>query len=112
MMHRVDKDTTTDATDPQYVWLSFVSANHDETVLECPSEIRLDRGVGAQLGFGYGRHSCIGLHLAQLQTRILLEQWLAAFDSWTIEPQSVVHHELADYPHVPSRYERLDILLS
>lgn len=112
MMHRVDKEKTTDATDPQYVWLSFVSANHDETVLECPSEIRLDRGVGAQLGFGYGRHSCIGLHLAQLQTRILLEQWLVAFDSWTIGPHSVVHHDLADYPRVPSRYERLDIILS
>jgi cytochrome P450 len=112
MMHRVDTQKTTDASDPQYAWLSFVSANHDETVLECPAEIRLDRGVGAQLGFGYGRHSCIGLHLAQLQTKILLEQWLAAFDSWMVGPDSVVHHELADYPHVPSRYERLDIILS
>jgi cytochrome P450 len=111
MMHRVDTEKTTDASDPKYVWLSFVSANHDETVLECPTEIRLDRGVGAQLGFGYGRHSCIGLHLAQLQTKILLEQWLAAFDSWTVGPESLVHHELADFPHVPSRYERLQIVV-
>ncbi len=111
MMHRVDTEKTTDASDPKYVWLSFVSANHDETVLECPAEIRLDRGVGAQLGFGYGRHSCIGLHLAQLQTKILLEQWLAAFESWTVGPESLVHNELADFPHVPSRYERLQIVV-
>lgn len=111
MMHRVDKERTTDPTNPHYVWLSFVSANHDESVLECPAEIRLDRGVGAQLGFGYGRHSCIGLHLAQLQTKILLEQWLSSFTSWKVESDSVIHHELEGFPHVPSRFESLSLSL-
>lgn len=111
MMHRVDTEETTDPTDPKYVWLSFVSANHDESVIECPAEIRLNRGVGAQLGFGYGRHSCIGLHLAQLQTKILLELWLRTFDSWEVGEGTVVHHDLPDYPHVPSRYEKLNLIL-
>lgn len=109
MMHRVDKQQTTDAQNPHYVWLSFISANHDESVIDCPAEIRMDRGANPHVGFGYGRHSCIGLHLAQLQTKILLEEWLATFEVWTIGSDSVVEHGLADYPHVPSRYEKLSL---
>jgi len=109
MMHRVDKQETTDVSNPSYVWLSFISANHDETAIECPSEIRLDRGANPHLGFGYGRHSCIGLHLAQLQTRILLEIWLAEFGTWSVGEDSIVHHNIEGYAHVPSSYEKLTL---
>ena len=111
MMHRVDKEQTTDPADPHYVWLSFISANHDASAIECPAEIRMDRGANPHVGFGYGRHSCIGLHLAQLQTKILLEQWLAAFASWKVGEGSIIHNDLAGFEHVPSRYERLEIVL-
>ncbi len=111
MMHRVDKQQTGDAQNPHYVWLSFVSANHDESVIECPAEIRVDRGANPHVGFGYGRHSCIGLHLAQLQTKILLEEWLANFDTWVVEPDSIIDHGLADYPYVPTRFESLKLTL-
>jgi cytochrome P450 len=111
MMHRVDKRETTDASNPSYVWLSFISANHDETAIECPAEIRLDRGANPHLGFGYGRHSCIGLHLAQLQTRILLEIWLAEFGTWSVGEDSVMHHNIEGYAHVPSSYEKLTLKL-
>ena len=109
MMHRVDKQETTDVSNPSYVWLSFISANHDETAIECPSEIRLDRGANPHRGFGYGRHSCIGLHLAQLQTRILLEIWLAEFGTWSVGEDSIVHHNIEGYAHVPSSYEKLTL---
>ncbi len=112
MMHRVDKQETTDPANPSYVWLSFISANHDETAIECPAEIRLDRGANPHLGFGYGRHSCIGLHLAQLQTRILLEIWLAEFGTWSVGEDSIVHHIIEGYAHVPSSYEKLTIKLN
>ena len=111
MMHRVDKQETTDVSNPSYVWLSFISANHDETAIECPAEIRLDRGANPHLGFGYGRHSCIGLHLAQLQTRILLEIWLAEFGTWSVGDDSIVHHNIEGYAHVPSSYEKVTLKL-
>jgi cytochrome P450 len=111
MMHRVDKQETTDPENPKFVWLSFISANHDETAIECPSEIRLDRGANPHLGFGYGRHSCIGLHLAQLQTRILLEIWLSEFGAWSVGEDSIVHHNLEGFAHVPSSYEKLTLKL-
>lgn len=112
MMHRVDRQQTEDAANPHYVWLSFISANHDESVIECPAEIRMDRGANPHVGFGYGRHSCIGLHLAQLQTKILLEEWLANLESWTVEPESKIEHGLPGFEHIPSRFESLHLKLS
>ena len=48
------------------VVLCSASANRDEHRWRDPEEFRLDRKDGNRhLTFGYGRHSCIGMHLAR-----------------------------------------------
>jgi cytochrome P450 len=43
------------------------SANHDDAVFCEPEAYDLTRSGRAQLGFGYGPHLCIGLHLARVE---------------------------------------------
>ena len=51
----------------------------EPVTLESPGEFRLGRPNLAQhLGFGRGRHACVGMPLARLSLRIALEEVLAA----------------------------------
>ena len=109
MMHRVDVAETTNPEEPKYAWLSFISANQDSSVIKDPEQIRLDRGANPHLGFGYGRHSCIGMHLAQLEAKIILELWLAKFESWEVLDDSQLFFDFEEYPFIPSRFHSLHL---
>jgi cytochrome P450 len=112
MMHRVDVENTTDLAEPKYVWLSFISANQDSTVIKDPEQIKLDRGANPHLGFGYGRHSCIGMHLAQLEAKIVLELWLERFTDWEVLPESELFFDFEDYKFIPSRFHKLKLKIN
>jgi len=112
MMHRVDVAATENKDEPVYAWLSFISANQDSSVIENPEEIRLDRGANPHLGFGYGRHSCIGMHLAQLETKIVLEEWLARFTNWEVLSDSELFFDFEEYKFIPSRFHNLHLKLN
>ncbi|HKT73168.1 MAG TPA: cytochrome P450 [Steroidobacteraceae bacterium] len=47
------------------------SANRDDERWSAPDEFQLDRkGASRHLTFGYGRHSCIGIHLARRELNV------------------------------------------
>lgn len=49
------------------------SANHDETVFEDAERLDITRrNARKHLGFGYGVHGCIGMHLARLELEVAL----------------------------------------
>ena len=53
----------------------FVSANRDETVFEDPFELDLLRTPNRHVSFGQGGpHVCLGMWLARLEVRILLQE--------------------------------------
>ncbi|MBB4932885.1 cytochrome P450 [Lipingzhangella halophila] len=59
------------------VTLVYASANRDERMFPDPDEFVLDRpNIMRHLGFGRGRHRCVGMSLARLSLRIGLEQLL------------------------------------
>lgn len=54
--------------------LAWAAANRDESVIEDPDTLRLDRRHPKNhVGFGRGRHFCIGAHLARLEARCVVE---------------------------------------
>lgn len=67
------------------VLLWFVSGSRDEEVFENPHECQLDRSPNRHLAFGQGGiHVCLGMHLAKLEVRIVLEELvkrIEAFDA-------------------------------
>lgn len=52
--------------------LLFASANRDERKWENPERFDIRRRVNEHVGFGYGIHTCAGLHLARLEMHALL----------------------------------------
>jgi cytochrome P450 len=71
------------------LYLSYASANRDDEVF--PEPFRLDvrrENAASQLAFGFGRHFCLGAHLARMEIRALFRELLGRLD----------HVELAGEP--------------
>lgn len=72
--------------------LALGAANHDERVFTDPGRFDVHRGadeLGAHLGFGGGRHFCLGANLARLEARLVLRALVRRVSSLE------VHHEEA-----------------
>jgi cytochrome P450 len=60
-------------------------ANRDPRRWDDPDRLDILRPRLAHLGFGYGKHTCLGLHLARLETAVWLERILEVLPEWTVE---------------------------
>lgn len=56
------------------------SASRDEREFENPDEFVWNRTIPRVISFGLGQHHCIGKHLALMEVRILLTEFLARVD--------------------------------
>ena len=80
--------------------LAWSAANRDEREFEGADQIDLGRRYPKRhLGFGRGRHFCVGAHLARLEARIALEEILQLHDrgaaetrEFRIDPKGAVRH--------------------
>ena len=57
------------------------AANRDPDVFKEPDRLDVGRNAGAHLSFGRGIHHCLGVHLARLEARIVLQMLLERFES-------------------------------
>ncbi len=78
------------AFDPgDLVLLSFASATRDETIYNDAQRLDVQRASDANhLGFGFGRHFCLGAHLARMEIRSFYRELLGRLE----------HIELTDEP--------------
>jgi len=60
----------------EQVLLDYATANRDPGVYPEPERFELDRRP-QHLAFGWGRHRCVGMHLARAELRIAAEELLA-----------------------------------
>ena len=67
------------------VELPFMAINRDPEAFECPMNIDLERKPNRHVGFSFGPHTCIGMHLARLEMRILVEEWLEQLPEFHIK---------------------------
>ncbi|MEY2473994.1 MAG: hypothetical protein QOK28_3323 [Actinomycetota bacterium] len=72
---------------PAHTQVSVIlaSSNTDETVWERADEIDFDRDTKGHLAFGGGNHRCLGAHLARMELRVTLEEWLAVVPDFSIK---------------------------
>jgi len=59
-------------------------AGVDDTVTQCPFKVDLDRKGSQHMAFGWGPHHCIGSHLARVEIRIFLEEWIKRIPSFRV----------------------------
>lgn len=62
------------------VLVLYASANRDERRWDRPEKFDVRRDVRDHLGFGFGVHVCVGMHLARLEMSALLEALLRHAD--------------------------------
>jgi cytochrome P450 len=69
------------------------SANHDETRWEEPEAFDIFRAPLPHIAFAHGPHMCLGMHLARLETRVLLNRVLDRLPGLALDPGG-------DDPHI------------
>jgi cytochrome P450 len=70
--------------------LLTASANRDERRFEEPDRFNIHRRAGQHVAFGYGVHFCLGVALARLEGRIVLEEVLKRFPEWDVDWDNAV----------------------
>ncbi len=67
------------------VALNFAAASRDPEVFEDPRKFDVHRTEVAHTAFGIGPHRCIGEHLARLEIRVSIEEFLARIPEFDLE---------------------------
>jgi cytochrome P450 len=66
----------------------IASANRDETHFADPDRFDLDRRADDHLSFGFGRHFCLGYHLAKIEARLALGALLDRLPDLRLDPET------------------------
>ncbi len=75
------------------VEMFMAAGSLDPEAFPNPHEADMTRKPNRHLGFGWGPHMCIGMHLARLEMRILVEEWLEAIPQFTVvHPEELEFH--------------------
>lgn len=69
------------------VAVNIGSANHDEKVWDNPEAFDIFRPPKQHVAFAWGPHMCLGLHLARMETRVLLKQLLDRLPNLRFDPE-------------------------
>ena len=63
------------------LYLSYASANRDDELFADPMHLDVTReNAASHIGFGFGRHFCLGAHLARMEVRAIFRELLGRLD--------------------------------
>lgn len=83
----------------------FGAANLDETQFPDPERFDLARENNAQLGWGNGVHTCIGIHLSKLEMHALLRAMIPRVEEIRVgQPQRLLNNTLQGISHLPAQF--------
>jgi cytochrome P450 len=67
------------------------ASGRDERKFARPDDYDVRRAIDLHLGFGYGRHVCLGAHLARMESRIGLAEFLARHPEYEVTHTERMH---------------------
>jgi len=76
----------------QMVHVNLASANHDESRWDDPESFDIFRPLKAHIAFAFGPHRCLGIHLATMETRVLLERLFDRLPKLRLDPEAADVH--------------------
>jgi cytochrome P450 len=74
------------------VALLLGAANRDERKYEGPDRYDMFRQVRQHLGFGFGVHVCLGMHLARMESRVAMNTLFDRLGPFTLDPDEQAPH--------------------
>lgn len=92
------------------VALFFDAANRDATALEKPDVFDVARSPNRHLAFGYGRHNCLGMHLARMEVEVFFQVLLPQLSAIELagETAYIPSHFVSGLNSLPVRYRFRD----
>ncbi|MBU6347757.1 MAG: cytochrome P450 [Actinomycetales bacterium] len=96
----------------KFIAVDFASANYDEEVFENPEVINIRREKIAHVAFGFGPHTCIGGHIAEIETRILFTELLSKISGWKLSNTPKISWTTVNGHNFPERIENLFVSMS
>ena len=65
------------------------AANRDENAFEDPDRFDIYREMkNPHMSFAFGSHFCLGMHLARMETRVVLESLFDRFPDLRLDPEA------------------------
>jgi cytochrome P450 len=89
------------------VFVLWAAANRDPNVFSSPNEFDIHRQNNRHLSFGNGVHRCLGMHLARLEIKVMLQQLLRRIPDFTVGPELPLHRDCGlvfGYESVPFQF--------
>jgi cytochrome P450 len=74
------------------VLVNLAAANRDESRHERPDEFDVFRAPRPHMAFAFGPHRCLGMHLARMESRVVLEAVLDRLPNLRLDPDAVDPH--------------------
>ena len=78
------------------------SANHDESRWDDPETFDFFRPPVPHIAFAHGPHMCLGMHLARLETRVLMQRVLDRLPGLALDPGDADPHIRGDVFRSPT----------
>jgi cytochrome P450 len=72
--------------------LMIGAANRDERKYKDPDRFDMFRDQRQHVGFGFGVHVCLGMHLARMESRVALNTLFDRLGPFTLDPQAEAPH--------------------
>jgi cytochrome P450 len=68
------------------------ACNYDPDVFPDPTAVDFHRRRKPNLAFAGGVHSCMGAHLARLEIKVALQEWLRRIPEFSLQPGSTIEY--------------------
>lgn len=68
------------------------ACNYDPDVFADPKKVDFQRKRKFNLAFSGGHHNCMGAHLARLEIRIALQEWLRRIPEFSLKPDTKIEY--------------------
>jgi cytochrome P450 len=68
------------------------AANRDERKYPDPDHYDMFRDIRQHVGFGFGVHVCLGMHLARMESRVAINTLFDRLGQFTLDPDAEVPH--------------------